>query len=71
MSKILTNLALLIFKIAHAVPMLENRGKVCINRKYGFVDWEGHEIIKIQYDSVSHFNVHKQAQVWKQNDQNI
>jgi hypothetical protein len=51
-----------------AFPMLENRGKVCINRKYGFVDWEGHEIIKIQYDSVSHFNVHKQAQVWKQNE---
>jgi len=55
-------------KYDFAFPMLKNRGKVCINKKYGFVDWEGQEIIKIQYDSVSHFNVHKQAQVWKQNE---
>jgi len=55
-------------KYDFAFPMLENRGKVCINKKYGFVDEKGHDIIKIQYNSASDFNYYKQAQVWKQNE---
>jgi len=54
-------------KYDFAFPMLKNRGRVSVNKKYGFVNKKGDVIIKIQYDLAQDFNTYGQAEVQKQN----